>query len=215
MKCINLMPASRRQAKACRARAHQWLGVGVAFVGMLVLICITCHRTWGVGPEPLVDEIRQTKDHIDASGKTVAELRKQLAALRWKLDTFRGIGQQPDWGVLLTLLADGLGNDVVLSSCELDEIIIPLEITAGRPAGPQLVTTSSLAEKPERMAFILRVTGFGRSQTAVSLFVLRLERSGMFDNVRIVSTIREPFMNAKAIAFRLECSLEGSTGRKR
>jgi hypothetical protein len=37
----------------------------------------------------------------------------------------------------------------------------------------------------------------------------------MFDNVRIVSTIREPFLNAKATAFRLECRLEGTTGRKR
>jgi len=209
------MPAPRRQAKVCRARVRQWLAVGGAFVGMLVMICITCHKTWGVGPDPLVDEIRQTTDRIEASGRTISELQEQLVASRWKLDTFRGVGQQPDWSVLLTLLADGLGNEVVLRSCELDEIMIPLERTAGRRGGPRVITTSRLEDKAERMAFVLRVAGFGRSQTAVSLFVLRLERSGMFDNVRIVSTVREPFLNAKAIAFRLECSLEGTTGRKR
>jgi hypothetical protein len=209
------MPAPRRQAKACRARVRQWLAVGMAFVGMLVMICITCHRTWGVGPDPLADEIRQTTDRIAASGTTISELQRQLVASRWKLDTFRGVGQQPDWSVLLTLLADGLGDEVVLKSCELDEIVIPVERTAGERGGPQIVTTSRLEDKAGRMAFVLRVAGFGRSQTAVSLFVLRLERSDMFDNVRIVSTIREPFLNAKATAFRLECRLEGTTGRKR
>ena len=208
------MPAPRRQAKACRVRVRQWLPVWGAFVGMLVLVCITCHKTWGVGLDPLADEIRQTADHIEASGRTIAELREQLVASRWKLDTFRGVGQQPDWSVLLTLLADGLGNEVVLKSCELDEIMIPVETAAGRRGNSQIITTSRLEDKAERMAFVLRVAGFGRSQTAVSLFVLRLERSGMFDNVRIVSTVREPFLNAKAIAFRLKCRLEGTTAKK-
>ncbi len=215
MKCFNLMPAPRRQAKACRARVRQWLAVGVAFVGMLVMICITCHRTWGVGPDPLADEIRQTADRIAASGRTISELQGQLVASRWKLDTFRGIGRQPDWSVLLTLLADGLGDEVVLKNCELDEIVIPVERTAPKRGESQIITTSRLEDKAGRTAFVLRVAGFGRSQTAVSLFVLRLERSGVFDNVRIVSTIREPFLNAKATAFRLECRLEGTTGRKR
>jgi len=215
VKCFNLMSAPRRQAKACRARVRKWLAVGVAFVGMLVTVCIACHRTWGVGLDPLGDDFRLIEDRIETSGRTISGLRKQLVASRWKLDTFRSVGQQPDWSVLLMLLADGLGNEVVLKSCELDEIVIPLESTAGRRAGSRLVTTSSLTEKPGRMAFVLRVAGFGRSQTDVSLFVLRLERSGMFDNVRIVSTMREPFLNAKAIAFRLECSLEGKTGPER
>jgi len=209
------MPASRRQAKACRARAGQWLAVGAVFAGVLVMICITCHKTWGVGPDPLAHEIRQMADRIETSGRTISTLREQLVASRWKLDTFRGVGQQPDWSVLLTLLSDGLGSDVVLRSCELDEIMISLKKTTGRRGGTQVITTNRLEDKGERMAFVLRVAGFGRSQTAVSLFVLRLERSGMFDNVRIVSTIREPFLNAKAIAFRLECRLEGTTGRKR
>ena len=215
MKCFNLMPAPRRQAKACRARVRQWLAVGVAFVGMLVMICITCHRTWGVGPDPLAGEIRQTRDRIATSGRTISGLREQLVASRWKLDTFRGVGRQPDWSVVLALLADGLGNEVVLRSCELDEIMIPLEGASGRRRDSKIPVTSVLEEKKQKMVFVLTVSGFGRSQTAVSQFVLRLERSGMFDNVGLVSTIREPFLNAKAIAFRLKCRFEGTTDRKR
>ena len=207
------MPSYRRQAKACGVRMRQWLPVGLAFVGMLVLICITCHNTWGVGSDPLVDELLQTADRIEVSGRTIAELREQLVVSRYKLDAFRGVGRQPDWSVLLTLLADGLGNDVVLKSCQLDEIMIPLGVAAGGRSEPQLHVTSVSEDKKQQVAFVLCIAGFGRSQTAVSQFVLRLERSGMFDNVRLVSTIREPFLNAKAIAFRLECRLEGQTGR--
>ena len=208
------MPTPRRQAKACRARLRQWLAIGVAFVGMLAMICITCHRTWGVGVDPLADEIRQTTDRISASGRTIAELQEQLTASRWKLDTFRGVGQQPDWGVMLKLVADGLGSEVVLKSCELNEIAIPLKTASGE-SGDSQISVTSVSEDKKQIAFVLSVSGLGRSQTAVSQFVLRLERSGMFDNVRLVSTMREPFLNAKAIAFRLKCRLEGATVRER
>ncbi|MCP4379489.1 MAG: PilN domain-containing protein [bacterium] len=210
MKCFDLMPEPRRQAKACRARIHQWLVVGVAYVVMLVTICVVCHRTWGIGPDPLTKEISQTTDSIRKYGKTIVVLQKQLVSSRWKLDTFKGVGQQPDWSVVLTLLADGLGNEVVLSGCELDEIRIPLDSDA---SGNQQPTSGALEDKKQKMAFVLSVSGFGRSQTAVSQFVLRMERSGLFDNVRLVSTVREPFLNAKAVAFRLKCRFEGSTNR--
>jgi hypothetical protein len=211
MKCFNLMPAPRRQAKACRTRIRQWLVVGVAYTVMLATICIVCHRTWGLGPDPLADEISQTTDRIRTSGRTIAILQKQLVASRWKLDTFKGVGQQPDWSVVLTLLADGLGNEVVLSGCQLDEIMIPLDSNAGSTPPP--APPGARQEKAQKMAFVLSVSGFGRSQTAVSQFVLRMERSGLFDNVRLVSTVREPFLNAKAISFRLKCYFEGRTNR--
>lgn len=214
MKCFNLMPADRRQAKACRTRMRQWLAPGAAFVGAMIMVCVVCHSTWGVGPDPHATQIRAAVLSIDASRSTVADLKKELVASQWKLDTFKGVGRQPDWSVLLALLADGLGRDVVLKRCELNEIAVP---SPGSPSGSGRVKNVSLKEKGDdsQIAFALTVAGYGRSQTAVSQFVLRLERSGVFNNVRLVSTMREPFLNAKAIAFRLECSLEGTPAGQR
>jgi hypothetical protein len=206
------MPAPRRQAKACRVRMRQWVAPGVAFVGMLVFICIACHRTWGVGPDPLAEELRETTDRISDSGRTIGALQKQLVATRWKLDTFRGVGQQPDWSVVLSLLADTLGSEAVLKSCELNETTIQADTNTG-PRGGAEIPVTSVVEEQKQVVFVLGVSGFGRSQTAVSQFVLRLERSGLFDNVRIVRTTREPFLNGKAIAFRLECRLGGASKR--
>jgi len=182
---------------------------------MLVLICITCHRTWGVGPNPLGQEIDYTGDRIRESGRTIVTLQKELATARWKLDSARGVGRQPDWSVLLALLAEGLGHDVVLKSCELNQVLIPLRGTAGRPQMPPPAGLNGSEKGPQELMFVLTVTGFGRSQTAVSQFVLRLERSGLFDNVRLVNANRQPFLNGKAIAFQLECSLGGNRRRVR
>jgi len=182
---------------------------------MLVSICVTCHRTWGVGPNPLGDEIDYTAERIRESGRTIVTLRKELAATRWRLDSARGVGQQPDWSVMLALLAEGLGHDVVLKSCELNQVLTPL---TGAGRGPAVSTPGRQDpsdKKEHEVTFALMVTGFGRSQTAVSQFVLRLERSGLFDSVRLIDANRQPFLNGKAIAFQLECSLGSNRGARR
>jgi hypothetical protein len=204
------MPAPRRQAKACLARMRHWFAVGGAYVGMLVFICITCHITWGVDEDPLAAEINHVTDRIGTLGRSIAGLQEQSTASRRKLDASRGVGQQPDWSVMLKLVADGLGNEVVLKSCELNEIAIAQESVSSRSAEPKISLTS-ISEDDKQIAFVLNIAGFGRSQTAVSQFVLRMERSGMFDNVRLESTMRKPFLNAKAVAFNLKCRLEGTT----
>ncbi len=203
------MPAPRRQAKACRIRVRQWLAPSAAFAAMLVIVCITCHSTWGVNHDPYAGQSALTMERIGSSERTIQSLNKQLVASRWKLETCKGVGRQPDWSVMLKFLSEGLGNEMVLRSCELNEVMIS---GPERPAG---TTSDSDVPVPGRTAFVLHIEGFGRSQTAVSQFVLRLERSGMFDSVRLERTIREPFMETKAIAFHLKCTLEGTTPVKR
>jgi hypothetical protein len=53
----------------------------------------------------------------------------------------------------------------------------------------------------------LKLSGFGRTQTSVSQFVLRLERIGIFESVRLLNSYRQAFLNDQAIAFSLECRI--------
>mgnify|MGYP000049651221 CR=1 FL=1 len=53
--------------------------------------------------------------------------------------------------------------------------------------------------------YTLVLNGFGRSQESVSRFVLRLEESGAFDLVRLVSSSRQTFLQGEAVAFGVEC----------
>ena len=63
----------------------------------------------------------------------------------------------------------------------------------------------SLAFGPRRHQ--LRVTGFGKTRHAVSEFTLRLEKTGLFGEVRCVHTERKPFLEGEAVAFAVECQL--------
>ena len=55
-------------------------------------------------------------------------------------------------------------------------------------------------------------TGCGQSQTAVSNFVLRLERTELFDQVKLIGTSRRPFLSGSAVEFQVECFLAEAGG---
>ncbi len=63
--------------------------------------------------------------------------------------------------------------------------------------------------------FTLELAGYGRSPEAVARFVLRLEGTRLFEQVKIRSTDRQPFRADDAIAFKIGCTLgkEGESGR--
>jgi len=164
-----------------------------------------CHRIWSGGQSALAHEISKTGLQVMKSNRAIMALAPELADAQRKLESSRAIGKQPDWSVLLALLAESLGQEVVLDRCEL--------AAAGAPIGGGPLRTPSGGDKPARPEgdgrFVFRLSGFGRSQMAVSQFALRLERIGLFDQVRLIKTDRRPFLSGKAVAFRLECLLEG------
>ena len=59
---------------------------------------------------------------------------------------------------------------------------------------------------------MLRLAGVGRSQAAVSQFVLRLEQLGLFDRVTLLDTRREPFGADSAVGFRAVCIMHVREG---
>ncbi len=55
---------------------------------------------------------------------------------------------------------------------------------------------------------VLSISGLGRSQPAVSQFVLRLEAMHLFARVTLLDTNRETFLGGEALGFRIDCSLD-------
>ena len=201
---INLIPAPRRRAKACRARLRNWLTACIGYGGLLAVIALVCQASWRSRPAALADEITRTEERIRTSERTIADLKKELAANQWKLDSCLAVGKQPDWSILLAVLADCLGDEIVLKTCQLT------------PAGDSPTKRPSASAKDPAAprargdgGFVFLLSGLGRSQTAVSQFVLRLESAGLFDRVTLIKTNRETFVKGKAVAFQLECLLTG------
>lgn len=160
-------------------------------------------------PQDSRREIQDVEDQVETSSRAIRSLRAQIAAAQQALAIARAVGRHPDWSLLLTMLADSLAGEIVLEHCLLE----PVE--AEPPAPPAETEEESEADdeppttRAEPQAFRLELSGFAKSQTAVSGFILRLEKTGLFDEVRLVKTARQEFLEQKAVAFELECSLGG------
>jgi Tfp pilus assembly protein PilN len=122
-----------------------------------------------------------------------------------KLSTAQAVGQQPDWGALLDLLARNLGDNLVLELCRLQHL-------KGGEKAPASGAPASGANDGLGEQFLLEISGLARTQSDVSDCVLRLEKAGLFDRVKLIKTNRHSFLSGKAVAFDLECTFQGGGG---
>jgi hypothetical protein len=197
MKSINLIPAARRDAK--RRRKHTTVCVaaccayGVVLLGALAVVHVVFS---GEGGEPLSARLTSTDAEIDRYQQQTAAARIELAAARATIEANRMVAEQPDWSILLALLATTTRDDVVLRS-----VLIAPPPNAPVPA----MTAAKPGSAPAAPEVVLELTGVGQSQLAVSQHVLRLEQTGLFSKVTLLDTNREAYVNSNVIAFRLQC----------
>ncbi|KPK79721.1 MAG: hypothetical protein AMJ81_12915 [Phycisphaerae bacterium SM23_33] len=199
----NLIPAARQEAKQQRARRRAWLGVCGAYAGLLLTGYALCAAAWGADGRGLQDQLANEEADIKTSKAELGTLHQKLEQARRKLQANRAVGDQPDWSVLLAVLASSLDDELVLTLCKLHELGQPAE-----PRPPMRARGVPPAAAPAgQEQFLLTIGGYARSQAAVSQFVLRLERGRLFRTVNLLKANREPFLAGSAVAFRVECSL--------
>lgn len=204
MRSVNLIPTPRLQARRRRIRIRWWTVVCVTYALALAAVYVGCRFRWDTGQSSNATIIRDVADEIAGYNRRIAAMRGAVQSVRARIEANRAVGNQPDWSVLLALMAKNLGPDVVLKRCKLD--------LAGR--GRSSVTPVDQSSE-RRREFVFEVSGLGRSQMAVSQFVLRLEQAGLFDRVKLIRTRREGFLTGNAIAFELACSLGAKSRRLR
>jgi len=205
----NLLPAVRRAALARRRRIQRWCWLGGIYAVIAGLAALLCLASLAMGGRPELDaalsEAARRVDHLD---RQVQRERQALAVLREKLQANQAVVRQPDWSVLLTLIAEPLGPDVVLSRGNLRFTEPPPKPTVANP-GQAGATEATGPPPPAR--FHLNLDGHGTSQDAVSRYALDLERIGLFDRVRLIETSRVQFLGREAVGFQIECEMVGES----
>ncbi len=201
---VNLVPSARREAQVRSARIRFWFMTcaiyGLGWLGVLVLVGATALND----DTGLRDELRQVNGLVAESESELAALRGELARSRAELATSLTIGKQPDWSALLALLSTTLGDRIILRDCKLT--------TLHKSPGARGSVTGVAREST---TIQLQLGGLGMAQQAVSEFVLRLEESSLFRQVKLLDTRREPFLDGDAIAFHVECLFETEEGLPR
>jgi len=217
MRSVNFIPARRLAARSRRRRRNRWAVTMSVYALMLVGVYGGAYALWGGGHVALADEERRTTLRIEQSKRDIHTLQEELTAGEATLKANRALTDQPDWSILLALVARDLNDEVVLTRCELKggasaaptaTAATPMPTTASAPAA--VPAASPEGARPE--VFVLDVTGYGKTMMAVSQFVLAMERTGLFDEVRLVKTNREPFLTTSAVAFQITCLMESRSG---
>lgn len=211
MTSVNLIPAPRREAKARKEHLRKWMVAGAAYAVVILLGYLACFIFSDADSEAVFRDLKQVASDIEQTDERMRSLASAIAETQRKLSAAQAVARHPDWSLLLGILADSLADEVVLERCTL----IPIEDDCGPAEGD----SSDEAEAPDPLAASLRrsfrcdVTGYARTQTGVSRFILRLENIHLFDRVKLVKTARQSFLNGQAVAFELECSLDGAKER--
>lgn len=209
MRAINLIPAPRRAAKRrrehlryCAAGCAAWAILSVAAVFLAPVV-------WGAGDPGDSERLARFNAEIEQTEHTIAGIRVDLLAAEAKLRGNRAIADQPDWSVLLAVLGEMIGGDVVLKNCYIRPVN-PNRDGHGtnlRRIEPRTPSERATAKTTEAAPFILEAGGIAKDYTAANQFVLRLEHTGLFAKVTLLDTGREAFFDKDAIAFRIECAM--------
>jgi len=199
MQGINLIPAQRREAKRLRNCLRRWLIACTLYATLLAIVSVLCRTNWSDVDRTQAHQLAQVAARINAANEVISTLTPQLAHVRLTLAIEQQIVNQPNWSILLALLGRVMGDQIVLRECELRPIGVQGRAFAG-------ITTS--ADGSIRLGahqYMLRLKGLGRSQREVSQFVLRLEKTQLFSQVKLIKTMRQPVGEVDVSAFEVEC----------
>jgi len=205
MSDVNLIPASRVVRRRRKARLCVWVTVCGMYGALITAGSLTFHVAHAGEGRSQARQLETADKQIEENNRTMLALRRQLAETTTALETTKALHGQPDWSKLLTGLSAQLGEEIVLNRCQLttraaDGKVITMD---GSRSGPAVPLGAFL--KGCRRTLLLN--GYGKSQEAVSQFVLRLEGSGVFDLVRLANCSRQTFLKGEAVAFVAECQL--------
>lgn len=200
MVTINLLPKPRRIARLRRARARLWAAAfGLCLTGNAALFALPKPES-ARARDAVAAEISQARLDLEGLRKDRARLQSAANAAERRARAASILRDHPDWSSLLTLLAELRADDTVIESCEVERIV---------PQAPaRAVNAGDNKPAPEPAEnFKVRIVGHARSPSAAAAFVLRLERTGLFDQARLVDTRPGVLAGADASYFRVECSL--------
>jgi len=198
---VNLIPKYRIAARRRTRAAVRWAQGGAALAVVLVGSVVFFETQWAQNPQAMAEQLAEATTSVEDTGVRLRRLEAELLATQRRVDANRAVTNQPDYAVLLALLARTLDEQVVLRSCGFEAMIFDDK--------PSETRRTSAAAPDQPAGFEVHTSGYAKTQRAVSDFVLRLEQTGLFHEVRLLRTQREPvpFGDGHAIGFEVRCYL--------
>lgn len=188
---VNLMPRRHRDRLSQQIKIRRWKRIVAAYAGLMGMACA---GVWALQAQPSAAAAKpaastQALRAQDKQALTVA-LETEVAAYKLTQQRADFVREQPDFGVLLELLARKSQGRAMLTRLDLKP-----ENIDGQPS-----------------AYRLELDGLAQSPREAAGFVLALEDTGVFASVRLLGTARAQEFGLALTSFRLDCELAPEPG---
>lgn len=199
MNGVNLMPMHRRQTQRRLGRVRLWTTIAVVVSIGAVVAEGALWSAWRGSGTDLAAESDRLASQIADGEKQVAAGKASVREIRKQLEADRQVADQPDWGLLLSLVAEKLGPEAALNQCRLEAPKDAIkEVPSARGKG---------ADRAKQSRLILVLSGIAKTQDAASQVALALKGLNLFDAVSLIEARRATFMGKDAVTFRIECAI--------
>ena len=192
MSCPNLLPAAVKERFAQRRRLVLWLKC-VAVVAVFGIVgCIVVGAYLGDLESPVKEELDTVRSVINKLEASEAAAWSRIETVTHELGVAEDIAGQPNWSVLLGVLAAGLNDGAYLEQ---------IETTLVLEDNVDIAPPTKAASGPYK----IRVTGISLVQGDATMYALYLEQCKLFDSVRLVGTLPRPDVAKNAVGFEITC----------
>ncbi|GAB5495144.1 MAG: hypothetical protein Phyf2KO_02240 [Phycisphaerales bacterium] len=191
----NLLPASVKEQIRIRHRLTIWVQGTVLVAVLGIAACIVANVLLRDMDTPVREELHQVQSVINRLEASEAAAFRQIESVTHELGVAEDIAGQPDWSILLGVLAAGLTDGAYLETLTTSIVEDDAELVVPPPgnaaSGPYIVT----------------VTGVSLLQGDATKYALFLEECRLFDSVRLVATQPRPDVSNRAVGFEILCEI--------
>jgi hypothetical protein len=203
---INLLPPGQRARRMKKRAAVRWMVGGMVEVALVAVSAVGLHVTSHVDDRSVRGEMVKVEREIEAIEGRKAERAAAVGRVEAEMQLRDTVNAPADYSKLLAVVSAGVGEEGVMTSLKWD--VSPAPTTAAAPvdADGRPLKVDAFAG-PVRLT--VQMTGLVRSQAAITRVVERIEKAGVFDEVRLVKSGRDAFLGSEAFSFQLSCVTGG------
>ena len=193
MKRVNLIPLSRQHIAQKKIANLKWLkGTGVYCAAVLLATIGSRALSIDLGIV-IAQKIEDTQSRIVKEKAKLSGITHNIQTAQISLFANQKLRDQPNWSVLLKLVASKMDKSIVLTRCDLIPIYnksLPVQGQIKEPIGYHFV-----------------IEGQGRSMININNFILRLEDENIFNQVVLDESYQQTFVKKSSNYFKLRCKL--------
>lgn len=197
---VNLIPADWRRAQRERRRTHLWLAICILIAAASGVACAAFRLAGSDDRAAAQAALLASSDRYAKAQSALGDAKARAARLEKALLAAQAVGEHPDWSVLLTHLAESRGDDTRLESVSLAAARVDQPARGKQPRKPE-------ADPARATEFRVVITGVARTQVGATALALRLEKAGLLDGVRLLTTRPRKTADGELIEFTIEAAL--------